>query len=127
MMTQTASIHGSFYDVFNQYFKIIEDPAEGKTKFYANIAIGSDLKQCQVHEEFQCIVVINLSDLLTTPGPLLNRFEKYSLNHRDFLEARLTDFPPNLKSILSAVKDKVSLDNAYRLVHTIHRYLILYL
>ena len=113
-MTQTASIHGSFYDVFNQYFKIIEETVEGKTKlkFYANIAIGSDLKQCQVHEEFQCIIVIKLSDLLTTPGPFLNRFEKYSLSHKDFLEARLTDFPPNLKSILSAVKDKVSFDNA---------------
>ena len=109
MMTQTGSIHGSFYDVFNQYFKIIEEPNE--TKFYANIAIGSNLKQCQVHEDFQCIVVIKMSDLSTTPGPFLNRFEKYSLSHKDFLEARLTDFPPKLKSILSAVKDKVSIDD----------------
>jgi hypothetical protein len=106
VMTQTGSIHGSFYDVFNQYFKVIEDPEKG-TRFYANIAIGSNLKQCQVHRDFQCIVVIKRSELRTTPGPFLNRFEKYSLSHKDFLDARMSEIPQNLRNVLIAVKSKV--------------------
>ena len=107
-MTQTGSIHGSFYDVFNQYFKVIEDLEKG-TRFYANIAIGSNLKQCQVHRDFQCIVVIKRSELRTTPGPFLNRFEKYSLSHKDFLDARMSEIPQNLRNVLIAVKSKVCL------------------
>jgi hypothetical protein len=107
VMTQTGSIHGSFYDVFNQYFKIIEDPEKGATKFYANIAIGSNLKQCQVHRDFQCVVVIKRSELPMTPGAFLNRFEKYSLSHNDFLDARLSEIPQNLKAVLIATKSKV--------------------
>ena len=99
--------------MFNQYFKIIEDPEKGATKFYANIAIGSNLKQCQVHRDFQCVVVIKRSELPTTPGAFLNRFEKYSLSHNDFLDARLSEIPQNLKAVLIATKSKVCFQHSY--------------
>ena len=106
-MSQTEEIHGSFYDVFNQYYKVIENPKTKEKKFFANIAIGSNIKPCHVHRDFQCIVIIKQSDVKTTPSPFLNRFEKYLISQKDFLEARLSMLPPHLKLMIEAAWNKV--------------------
>ena len=45
IMSQTDDIHESFYDLFNQNFRRIDDPEHGP-RYFTNIAIGAHLKPC---------------------------------------------------------------------------------
>ena len=105
-MTQTDDIHESFYDLFNQHFRRIDDPQEGP-RYYTNIAIGAHLKPSRVDPNFQCVVVIKKSELHDTPAPFLNRFEKYCISHHSLLETALTRLPPCIKIIMKATMEKV--------------------
>ena len=107
-MSQTDDIHESFYDLFNQHFRRIDDPDPSKEpRFYANIAIGSHHKPCRVHKDFQCVVIVKKSELPNTPAPFLNRFEKYCISHKDFLDARLRSLPPRLHVAVQCALEKV--------------------
>ena len=106
VMSQTDDIHESFYDLFNQRFRRINDPE--RARYYANIAIGSHSKPCRVDLKFQCVVVIKKSEVITTPAPFLNRFEKYLLSHESLLQSMLQDFPPYMATMIQAAKEKVS-------------------
>ena len=105
-MSQTDDIHESFYDLFNQRFRRIDDP-EGP-RYYTNIAIGAHLKPCRVHPEFQCVVVVKQSEVKYTPAPFLNRFEKYHISHHSLLETVLRQMPPCVRIIIEAAMEKVS-------------------
>ena len=107
VLSQTDSIHESFYDLFNRRFHRID--ANTGPRYYANIAIGAHIKPCRVHKEFECLVVVKESDLdsMSIPQPFLNRFEKYRLSHEIVLEATLASFPPALSQMLKAVLNKV--------------------
>lgn len=107
VMSQADAIHESFYDLFNQRFRRIDDPTTG-VQYYANIAIGDHTRPCKVHPHFQCAVVIKKSDLDRTPAPLLNRFEKYFITHSNLLEAALSVQPPCLRDIVLIAKSKVN-------------------
>ena len=107
LMCQTDEIHESFYDLFNQRFRSIEDPKHG-TRYYTNIAIGAHSKPCPVDPNFQCVVVIKESEVEHTPPPFLNRFEKYYLTHRNLLETVLSNMPPCLRILLQTAYSKVS-------------------
>ena len=105
-MTQTDDIHESFYDLFNQRFRKIDEPQEG-TRYYTNIAIGAHLKPSRVDPNFQCVVVIKKSEVKNTPAPFLNRFEKYRITHRSLLEVALARLPPCIRIIVEAAMGKV--------------------
>ena len=105
-MTQTDDIHESFYDLFNQRFRKIDDPQEG-TRYYTNIAIGAHLKPSRVDPNFQCVVVIKKSEVENTPAPFLNRFEKYCITHCSLLEVALAHLPPCIRIIVEAAMRKV--------------------
>lgn len=107
VMSQTDDIHESFYDLFNQRFRRIEDPKDG-ARYYANIAIGSHSKPSRVHPDFQCIVMVKKSEVKHTPAPFLNRFEKYLISHASMLEAILKHLPPCMAILIDAAKNKVS-------------------
>ena len=107
-MSQTDEIHESFYDLFNQRFRSIEDPKHG-TRFYANIAIGAHSKPCRVDPKFQCVVVVRESDIDKTPAPFLNRFEKYRLTHKELLRTVQQSLPPCLHILLNMVSVMVSI------------------
>ena len=108
LMSQTDDIHESFYDLFNQHFRRIDDPDPSKEpRFYANIAIGSHHKPCRVHKDFQCVVIVRKSELPNTPAPFLNRFEKYCISHKDFLDARLRSLQPCLRVTMECALEKV--------------------
>ena len=110
LMTQTDDIHESFFDLFNQHFRRIDDPDLTKEpRFYANIAIGAHHKPCRVHKDFQCVVVVKKSEITNTPAPFLNRFEKYCISHKDFLQVRLESIHPNLSMVVKSALAKVSL------------------
>jgi len=106
-MSQTDDIHESFYDLFNQRFRRIDDPQDG-ARYYTNIAIGAHIKPCRVHPDFECIVMVKESELKDIPPPFLNRFEKYLLSHEQVLEAALNHLPPCLTLVLRTALDKVS-------------------
>ena len=106
VLTQTDTVHECFYDLFNQRFVCIEDSTQGK-RFYANIAIGSYVKPCPVHSNFQCVIIIKESDLPYTPAAFLNRFEKYSLSHQILLDDVLKHLTPVLRELVTTAMDKV--------------------
>ena len=106
LMTQTDDIHESFYDLFNQRFRRIDDPQKG-ARYYTNIAIGAHLKPSRVDPNFQCVVVIKKSELKNTPAPFLNRFEKYCITHHSLLEEALSKLPPSIRIIMEAAMEKV--------------------
>lgn len=105
-MSQTDELHESFYDLFNQRFRRIDDSKTGP-RFYANIAIGAHHKPCRVHPSFQCVVVVKQSEIDKIPHPFLNRFEKYALTHKILLKAVLSYQPLYLRSVLLKAKEKV--------------------
>ena len=106
LLYQTDEIHESFYNLFNQNFRSIDDPEQG-TRYFANVAIGPYTKPCLVHPNFQCVVVVNRSELLRIPPPFLNRFEKYVISHKNLIESRMMDLPPLMQSILQTACKKV--------------------
>ena len=106
-MSQTDDIHESFYDLFNQHFRRIDDPEAGP-QYFTNIAIGAHTKPSRVDQKFQCIVVIKESDVKNTPAPFFNRFEKYVISHKSLLDSVLDDLPCWLKIIVDSAYKKVS-------------------
>jgi hypothetical protein len=101
------SIHGSFYDVFNQHYLPRRD-RDGTFTYFANVAIGSYSRPCKVHPNFQCIVHLPASELDHTPLPFLNRFEKYLINVDDILEHKMSEqqHSPESRMILRKVREK---------------------
>ena len=106
LMYQTDEIHESFYNLFNQNFRCIEDPERGP-RYFTNVAIGPHTKPCLVHPNFQCVVVIKQSEVNKMPPPFLNRFEKYLISHSNLLETRLQPLPPLLRMVLRTTHEKV--------------------
>ena len=106
VLSQTDSIHESFYDLFNLRFRRIDDPEHG-TRYYTNIAIGPHHKPSRVNPNFQCVVVVKESEITSTPAPFLNRFEKYRISHHGLLEAILQGLPPCIAIIVKAAREKV--------------------
>ncbi len=105
VLSQTDSIHESFYDLFNRRFHRID--ANSGPRYYANISIGAHIKPCRVHPDFECVVVVKHSELKNIPPPFLNRFEKYHLSHERILEAALGQLPPCLVRVISTAQEKV--------------------
>ena len=106
ILSQTDDIHESFYDLFNQRFRRIDHNKE--PRYYANIAIGAYHKPSRVNHKFQCVVVIKKSEIHKHPSPFLNRFEKYSITHKDILDVVYSKLPKYLAFLISTAKEKVS-------------------
>ena len=106
VMSQTDDIHESFYDLFNQRFRRIDDPEQGP-RYYTNIAIGAHLKPSRVHPNFQCVVVVKKSEVKHTPAPFLNRFEKFLISYSSLLETAFNHMPPCMAIVVKAAIEKV--------------------
>ncbi|XP_019859705.1 PREDICTED: uncharacterized protein LOC109587936, partial [Amphimedon queenslandica] len=107
IMFQTDRIHESFYELFNQRFRIIHDPQKG-IKLFTNISIGAHTKPCRVQAQFQCIVVVKKSELKNTPQAFLSRFEKFFFSYNTLCSSISETKPPNLKIIINAVFKKIA-------------------
>jgi hypothetical protein len=107
ILRQTDDINESFYDLFNQHFRRIDDPNfEGGRRYYANIAIGSHSKPCRVDPKFQCIVHMHQSEIKDAPAPFLNRFEKFLVSQDDLLQITLDALPSSVNKIVSVAMSK---------------------
>ena len=108
-MNQTNDLHESFYDLFNQKFRKIDDPDPTRgPHYYTNIAIGAHTKPCRVHPDFSCVVVVKQTEIGATPAPFLNRFEKYFISHEILLNTALNHLQPCVRIILETARLKVS-------------------
>jgi len=87
LLMHTGPIHGSLYDLLNQHFSKMEK-REGLL-YYANIAIGSYSRPCQVHHDFRLIV--HMATHPAAPAPFYNRFEKYLVTVEGVFEDMLED------------------------------------
>jgi hypothetical protein len=74
------SIYPSLYDLFNLNFTRIDG------KNYARIAKSNyNTIPCYVHDNFNCVILINKNNLLNQDAPFLNRFEKYEISFKEIL------------------------------------------
>lgn len=68
-------IHDSFFDVFNQNFRVF-----GKNKF-ARVSLGENQdSQCQIHPNFRVFILLNQMQTEKEEPALLNRFTKQSFD-----------------------------------------------
>lgn len=89
LLSNSGPIQSSLYDLINRYYQIV---TKGGIKHaYANIALGSFPRQVRVHPEFRLIIILPKSQLLGTPLPFLNRFEKFTLSVREVLKDRIEE------------------------------------
>ena len=105
LMVNTGRIHGSFYDVFNQNFSIMS--TEDSRKVWSKLAIGAKTIDVDVHEDFQCLVHINRSELKDIPAPFLSRFQKYSLSIEDFYRIQYEKLSKEDRQLMKQVEEKV--------------------
>ena len=129
VLSHTEPVNESFYDLFNQHFQRQEDRHAralvsltvspggirmnitvghvAVSSYHANIAVGSHSKLCRVHQSFQSVVHMRLSELRYAPAPFLHRFEKYRLSHRNLLDAHVAEYPSRFRSFVSKVLTKL--------------------
>ena len=106
IMFQTDKIHESFYELFNQHFRIINDPQKG-IKLFTNVSIGGHTKPCYVRSSFRCVVVVKKSQLKYVPQAFLGRFEKFFFSYNALCNSICETKPPNFKIIIHTVFQKV--------------------
>ena len=107
VFNQTDSINDSFYDVFSRRFEYIDKKMDDPRSYYANIVVGSHIRQCQVHPNFECILVVKKSELDKLPTAFLGLFEKYYLTHSSIVEAVKLCLPEQLKSAIQLARKEV--------------------
>ncbi|CAF2941754.1 unnamed protein product [Rotaria sp. Silwood2] len=106
LMINTRRIHGALYDVFNQNFSIM---ATGDTrKIFSKVAIGPKTLDVVVHEDFQCVVHINRSEMKEVPAPFLSRFQKYSLSIENFYRLQFKKLSKDDQTCLTNVEAKLN-------------------
>ena len=72
ILKDLESVYPALYDVFNQNFTV------SSKRSYARISIGTTSNNYSfVHDNFKCIVVVDLDKIDTQEPPFLNRFEKH--------------------------------------------------
>ena len=97
ILSQIDSVQESFYDLFNQHFRVVSG-RDGTPLLYANIAVGGISRRCLVKPDFECIVHVRQSKMTEMPAPFLNRFEKFSITIHDVLEYGLKSMGRELAS-----------------------------
>jgi hypothetical protein len=84
LLTNTRSIDGSFYDLYNQYYQVTKNE-NNEYVYFTTIAVGAVSEYRKVHKDFQCIIHIRSSEVKSLEPALLNRFEKFTISTQDAL------------------------------------------
>ena len=106
LIHQADEIQEYFYDLFNQRFTCIKN--QSNTSFYANVAVGPNVRPTRVSPQFNCVMIISSSELPKVEKPFLNRFEKYALSHDVLFREVLSSRPKSIESLLKYAKSNVS-------------------
>ena len=107
ILSQVDKIQESFYDLFNQRFRCINNPVTNEHRYYANVAIGAHSKPSRVSPKFQCIVLLKESELSATPAPFLNRFEKYRISYSGLIGESMNNLPRSMRIMMETAIEKV--------------------
>ena len=97
----STDIYECLYDLFNKQFQQI-----GNTN-HCHVAVDTRSKPCYVHSNFQCVVIVQLSEVEGTPAPCLNRFEKYYITHKTLLATAMNNLSPCIRGLLTIARTKV--------------------
>jgi hypothetical protein len=98
------NIYEALYDVLNQRYVVSKDDRTGQRRRRLRLAIGTRSQLCRVEEGFRLVVVVNAAHALDHMDlPLLNRFEKQTLDAADLLGRRQTLLKKRLDQWLEAV------------------------
>ena len=106
LIHQADEIQEYFYDLFNHRFTCIKN--QSRTSFYANVAVGANIRPTRVSPQFNCVMIVSSSELLKMEKPFLNRFEKYTLSHDVLFKEVLSSCPKSTESLLKYAKTNVS-------------------
>ena len=102
---QADEIQEYFYDLFNHRFTCIKN--QSSTSFYANVAVGPNIRPTRVSPQFNCVMIVSSSELPKMEKPFLNRFEKYALSHDVLFKEVLFSCPKSTESLLKYAKSNV--------------------
>jgi hypothetical protein len=96
ILVNPLSIATSFYSLFNKRFDVLPagsgaGEAMRKFEWFVSVAVGSFSRPCFVHPNFRIIVHLPLSEMVRTPRPFLNRFERYLLSLDEVVRERLSE------------------------------------
>ncbi|ETO29819.1 hypothetical protein RFI_07303, partial [Reticulomyxa filosa] len=88
------SIYESLYDMLNQRYQ-----RRPSGNVYCRVALGTESRDCYVHENFKCVVVVQKEDAHSPNMPIafLSRFEKQFISYRDSL-------PSNMESCIKSMR-----------------------
>ena len=110
ILKDLETVYPHMYDLFNQNFTVLSG------KNYSRISVGSSTNAFLfVHDNFKCIVNVDINKISEEEPPFLNRFEKHIITFEDLLTKDLIDLSKEIHSKLSdlAVCDEefVSINN----------------
>ena len=104
------SVYPALYDVFNQNFTVTSN------RNYARISIGSTANNYSyVHDNFKCIVDVDIDEIDKQETPFLNRFEKHIITFEYLLEKK--DLIEKSKIIYKLLnEDLISFCNKFKII-----------
>ena len=100
ILNDLETIYPLIYDLFNQNFTVLRE------KNYARISVGNSTNTFSlVHDNFKCIVNVDINKIAEEEAPFLNRFEKHIISFENILSKNLIDLSKEIYSRLSELVD----------------------
>eukprot|EP00117_Sycon_ciliatum_P014817 scpid610/ scgid14919/ Putative uncharacterized transmembrane protein DDB_G0290641 len=78
VIVNSPRLHGYLYELFNKNYLMLQE--KGKRCAFSNIAMGDGTFPCQIHPNFQCIVILSREIATRERTPFLSRFSKHTLH-----------------------------------------------
>ncbi|XP_065192854.1 uncharacterized protein LOC135823905 [Sycon ciliatum] len=78
VIVNSPRLHGYLYELFNKNYLMLQE--KGKCCAFSNIAMGDGTFPCQIHPNFQCIIILSREIATRERTPFLSRFSKHTLH-----------------------------------------------
>ncbi|ETO02565.1 hypothetical protein RFI_34853, partial [Reticulomyxa filosa] len=96
ILHKLESICESLYDMLNQRYQI-----RPSGNVYCRVALGTESRDCFVHENFKCVIVVQKEDAHSNmPIAFLSRFEKQFISYRNSLPSNINQHVEYAKIVL---------------------------
>ena len=107
IILQAEDILDSIYDLILQHYTHIHSPSGDH--HYVYIIEDGNIQPTTISPTFKCGLVVSSSEISKIPLSVLNRLEKHTLSHKDFLNAALSFSPGSVQKLLQYAKYEVSI------------------